>query len=127
MIGSVALLFVAYSNFLPTALSSDQVPDYVKNHFLREVIFGVTLAIWTIRVALLPADSSSWTTIAVVGSVVILPFWVASLFGWSVGGMEAVWGESIGPDAAYLLHGSQVVMFYAGLACLWFSSKDPPV
>jgi hypothetical protein len=122
----VGLLFLAYSNFGPTALSSAGVADYVKNHFVREIVFGATLAIWTIRLALQPIDATRCKQLAVVGSIVILPFWVAALFGWSVGGMDEVWGGSISPGGAYALHGSQVFMFYLGLALLWIEAKSRP-
>jgi len=122
---SVGLLFAAYANFAPTALSSAKVADYVKNHFVREIIFGIALAAWTIRLALQPIGATPWTRLAVIGSIVVLPFWVAALFGWSVGGMGEVWGDSIGPGAAYALHGPQVLMFYLGLALLWEPAKSP--
>jgi hypothetical protein len=124
VIGAIGLLFLAYMNFVPTALSSDHVADYVKNHFVREIIFGIGLAAWTIRVALAPIDSANCVQITVLGSIVVLPFWLAALMGWSVGGMEEVWGGSIGPGAAYLLHGSQVLMFYMGLALLWVGRDE---
>jgi len=38
---SIMLMFLAYSNFAPTALASDQLADYVKSHFIREMIFWV--------------------------------------------------------------------------------------
>jgi len=122
---SIGLLFLAYSNFAPTALSSAKVADYVKNHFVREIIFGAALAAWTIRLALQPIDATRWRQIAVLGSIVILPFWVAALFGWSTGGIEEVWGESLGPGGAYALHGPQVVMFYLGLALLRSGAPEP--
>jgi hypothetical protein len=125
VIVSIGLLFFAYSNFAPTALSSEKIADYVKNHFVREIIFGVVLAAWTIRLALQPIDATSWRRLGVFGSIVILPFWVAALFGWSVGGMHEVWGDSIGPGGAYMLHGPQVFMFYLGLAFLWSGAKSP--
>jgi hypothetical protein len=123
LIAGIGLLFVAYLNFVPTALSSGQVADYVKNHFVREIIFGVFLAGWTIRLALQPVHSLRLGLLGVIGSVVILPFWIASLAGWSVGGMSEVWGDAIGPEAAYLLHGSQVVMFYLGLGLVWYARR----
>jgi hypothetical protein len=126
VIASIGLLMLAYSNFAPTALSSAMIADYVKNHFVREMIFGVALAVWTIRLALGPIDAARWKQIALIGSIVVLPFWVASLFGWSVGGMSEVWGGSMGPGSAYALHGPQVVMFYLGLALLWGAPKSPP-
>ena len=127
VIGAISLLFLAYSNFAPTALSSELVADYVKNHFVREVIFGIALAVWTIRLSLERVDTTNCAKIAGLGTVVILPFWVAALMGWSVGGMEEVWGGSIGPGAAYLLHGSQVVAFYLGLGLLWIGRERAPV
>lgn len=123
VIAGVGLLFVAYLNFIPTALSSDQVADYVKNHFVREIIFGVFLAAWSVRLALLPADTLRLGLLCVTGSVVVLPFWIAFLAGWSVGGMSEVWGDAIGPEAAYLLHGSQVLIFYLGLGLIWFGRR----
>lgn len=123
VIVSIALMFLAYSNFAPTALSSDKIADYVKNHFVREMIFGTALAIWAIKTALQPVNPTNLTRLLLVGSIVILPFWVASLFGWSTGGIEEVWGDSLGPNGAYFLHGPQVAMFFVGIALLWFSSR----
>ena len=56
--------------------------------------------------------------LAITGSIVVLPFWLAALLGWSVGGLGEVWGDAIGPESAYALHGSQIALFYSGLALL---------
>ncbi|MEP2989763.1 MAG: hypothetical protein ABJN65_01030 [Parasphingorhabdus sp.] len=122
IVGLLTLPF-AYSNFLPTALSSYALPDYVKNHFIREVMFGVTLVVWTISLAIRPLNISNLKKIALLGSAVVLPFWIARAFGWSVGGMEAVWGEAIKPSGAYALHIPQALFFYVGLALLWFELR----
>jgi hypothetical protein len=119
-------MFLAYSNFAPTALSSDGIADYVKNHFFREMIFGTALAVWTIKTALQPVNTTNLIRLLLLGSIVVLPFWVASLFGWSTGGIEEVWGDSLRPNGAYFLHGPQTAMFFAGIALLWFSSKPTP-
>lgn len=124
VVSSLALLFMAYSNFAPTALGSEEIADYVKNHFVREMIFGAVLAAWAIRAALQPVTPSTLTSLFVVGSVVVLPFWIASLFGWSIGGMEAVWGDKLAPNGAYYLHVPQVAMFYVGYVILRLS--HPP-
>ena len=126
-IAGIALIFVAYSNFVTTAFSSTQIADYVKNHFVREILFGVFLAGWSIPLALLPVATLPFARLAAVGSIVVLPFWVGLLFGWSVGGMSDVWGDAIGPESAFALHGTQVALFYSGLALLWLgrdSSAD---
>jgi peptidoglycan/LPS O-acetylase OafA/YrhL len=122
---ALALLFVAYSNFVPTALSSEMVADYVKNHFVREIVFGVFLAGWGIRLALRPSESIPLAKLSIAGSVVVLPFWIALVAGWSVGGMSEVWGDEIGPEAAFVLHGSQVLMFYLGLLLLCVGRRYP--
>jgi len=116
LIASLSLLFVAYSNFVPTSLGSEYIADYIKNHFVREIIFGIALTIWTIRLALLPKEKLPFKQVALLGSIVIFPFWIAVAFGWSVGGMEQVWGEAIDASTAYRLHGVQVGLFLIGLA-----------
>jgi len=126
VIVSIALMFLAYSNFAPTALSSDGIADYVKNHFVREMIFGTALAVWTIKTALQPINPTNLTRLLLVGSIVVLPFWVASLFGWSTGEIEEVWGDSLRPNGAYFLQGPQVAIFFVGIALLWFSSRPTP-
>lgn len=115
---SIGLMFLACSNFVPTALTSKTIADYVKNHFVREVIFGLCLAILTIYLTLTPLDEFQVVKIAVLGSVVVLPFWIATAIGWSTGGLEDVWGDNIKPQSAYLLHGAQVIMFYIGLLAM---------
>ncbi len=122
---SVALIFLAYSNFAPTALSSDLIADYVKNHFMREIIFGLFLATVTIVLIIRANTRNAIPQILVGGSVVILPFWIAFLFGWSTGGMTDVWGDSIDANAAYMLHGTQMVGFYLGLALMWMGLSKP--
>jgi len=69
-------------------------------------------------------DRQKWFQIAVLGSVVVLPFWISWAFGWSVGGIEAVWGEEIDASGAYSLHIPQVLIFYLGLILLWLSLPD---
>ena len=109
----------AYSNFLPTSLSSDLLPDYIKNHFIREVTFGLTLVGFTVFTITRPLTQKTFRTIALLGSAVVVPFWIAWTFGWSVGGMEAVWGEAIDASGAYMIHVPQASLFFIGLAFLW--------
>lgn len=110
---------LAYSNFLPTSLSSEVLPDYIKNHFIREVTFGLALVTFTIFLISRPLTRLNFTQIAVLGSAVVLPFWIAWSFGWSVGGLDAVWGEAIQPSGAYMIHIPQASLFYLGLIMLW--------
>jgi len=119
VIASISLMFLAYSNFVPTALRSAHIAPYVRNHFVREVIFGLALAVTTIVLTLGPMSQGRLILIALAGSVTILPFWVAAAFGWATGGMEDVWGEAISARAAYMLHGTQVVLFYIGVGVLF--------
>jgi hypothetical protein len=116
---SILMMFGAYSNFAPTSLGSEAIADYVKNHFVREMIFGVTLAIVVIRLIWSASHPGQWKAIAILGSAVVLPFWVAAAFGWSTGGLEEVWGGKISASSAYLLHGPQVFIFYSGLVLMW--------
>ncbi len=111
---SLALLFFAYSNFLPTSLSNDLIADYVKNHFIREVIFGVVLAALAIGLSLLVQTTRQWLALGGLGSVVILPFWIGAMLGWSTGGLAEIWGGAIDENGAYYLHIPQVVFFYLG-------------
>jgi uncharacterized membrane protein len=111
-------LFMAYALFIPTAFSHETIADYIKNHFVREIVFGSALAIMTIFLALKPTTKSSLKSIAVLGSVIVLPFWFGSLFGWSTGDMSAVWGQEMVPKDAYMYHGSQTLLFYLGVALM---------
>ena len=115
---SIALLFAAYSNFAPTALGSDLIAGYVKNHFVREVIFWIALATITISLTLSARSKSDVWKIALMGSLVVLPFWIAAGLGWSTGGLEEVWGGRINANAAYMLHAGQVFLFYCGIIIL---------
>ena len=92
---SLSLLFLAYSNFAPTALQSDTIEGYVKNHFVREIIFGIALTVWAIKLALQPITTLPFKQLALIGSIVIFPFWIAVLFGWSTQGLAKVWGLSL--------------------------------
>ena len=124
---SLSLLFVAYSNFAPISLGSEQIADYVKNHFVREIIFGITLTIWAIKLVILPKDKLPFMQVVILGSVVIFPFWIAVAFGWSLDGLAEVWGKAINASTAYILHGVQVGMFLLGLLLIRFtqiSDKD---
>ena len=120
---AIGLMFFAYSNFIPTVFPSENVADYVKNHFAREIIFGVTLAVFTIVRIVRWSPEKSLMVPLVSGSIVVLPFWIASLFGWSTGGLTEVWGEAIDPGSAYWLHGPQVVIFYTGMGVLFLGLK----
>lgn len=117
--GSIAIIFLAYSNFGPAALGSDMVAGYVKNHFVREILFGITLAIITLNLIILASSKRHIWKIILIGSVVVLPFWIAALLGWSTDGLEYVWSNQINSDAAYILHGTQVAMFYLGVLLLY--------
>jgi len=115
---AIALLFAVYSNFAPTALGSDLIAGYIKNHFVREIIFGIALAAITINLTLSARSKSDVLMIALMGSIVVLPFWIAAALGWSTSGLEDVWGGRINAKAAYILHASQVLLFYCGVAVL---------
>lgn len=118
VVGALGFLFFAYLNFAPTSLSSPQIADYIKNHFVREMLFGIVLTAWTIGLALRPLDVVGWKRVAALGTVVVSPFWIASLFGWGTGGMAEVWGDAVPPAVTYALHGLQVACFYLGLFLL---------
>jgi len=53
-----------------------------------------------------------------LGAIVILPFWIAVLFGWATQGLAQVWGEAINSQTAYYLHGAQVILFLLGLVLI---------
>ena len=112
---AIGLLFLAYSNFAPTSLASDQIADYVKNHFVREVIFGAALSVLAILAIAQASSPGGLLQAALLGGIVILPFWIGAAAGWSTGGMETVWGERIDSAAAYWLHGVQTALFIVGL------------
>ena len=118
VIAALSLLFLAYSNFGPTVLRSDAIVGYVKNHFVREMLFGIALTVWAIKLAIQSKDTLPLKQLAMIGSVVIFPFWIAYLLGWSDQGLAEVWGGAINPNAAYMLHGSQVVAFLLGLVLM---------
>lgn len=120
---SLSLLFLAYSNFAPTALQSDTIEGYVKNHFVREIIFGIALTVWAIKLALQPITTLPFKQLALIGSIVIFPFWIAVLFGWSTQGLAKVWGGAINESAAYMLHGTQVGLFLLGLLLIYLAQS----
>lgn len=115
---SLSLLFLAYSNFAPTALQNENIVGYVKNHFVREIIFGIALTIWAIKLALLPKEELPFKQLVIMGSVIIFPFWIAFFLGWSDQGLAEIWGKAINTQAAYILHTSQVVLFLVGLVLM---------
>lgn len=121
---ALALLFFAYSNFLPNSLSNDLIADYVKNHFIREVIFGVVLAGLAIRLSLRVQSTKDWITLGILGSIVVLPFWIATLFGWSTGGLAEIWGGAIDENGAYFLHVPQVALFFLGWVLMYPASTQ---
>ncbi len=121
---ALSLLFFAYSNFLPTALSSELIADYVKNHFIREVIFGAILAATAIKLSLDVKTRRQWTILAILGSVVVLPFWIGLSLGWATDGIKEVWGDTIDENGAFMLHGPQVTLFYIGLLLMLPPSEE---
>jgi len=121
---SLSLLFLAYSNFAPTALQNENIVGYVKNHFVREIIFGIALTIWTIKLTLLPKEKLPFKQVAILGSVIIFPFWIAFLLGWSDQGLAEIWGKAINSEAAYILHGSQVGLFLIGLLFIRWGQNE---
>lgn len=115
---AVALIVFAYASFAPTALRSDVIVGYVKNHFVREIIFGVALVTLTIQNTVSISSFKHFLYVIFIGSIVVLPFWIAVVLGWSTGGIAEVWGEKINPNAAYVLHGFQIILFYLGVGTL---------
>ena len=124
VISSIAMMFLSYANFLPTALGSGQLADYIKNHFVREVIFGLALAVTTIFLTFWTTDPEQWVRVAILGSIVVLPFWLGAIFGWSTGGLAEVWDGAIEAQTAYRFHTVQTVLFYLGLGVLYAGVKS---
>ena len=124
VISSIAMMFLSYANFLPTALGSGQLADYIKNHFVREVIFGLALAVTTIFLTFWTTDPEQWVRVAILGSIVVLPFWLGAIFGWSTGGLAEVWDGAIEAQTAYRFHTLQTGMFYLGLGVLYAGVKS---
>lgn len=123
VISGVLFMFIAYSQFIPTSLSTPLIADYIKNHFIREVTFGLTLACLTIYFTAIAKTLSDWRRVAILGSIVVLPFWVAWSFGWSTGGISDVWGDAISPNGAYSIHVPQIFLFYSGLLVLYIGLR----
>jgi hypothetical protein len=121
---ALLLLFFAYLNFAPTALSSSAIAGYTKNHFVREIVFGAVLAGLTLFLIYQQIDLRQWLIILFFGSVVVLPFWIAAMFGWTTEGMQQAWQGEISPRSAYILHGSQTALFYIGIALMYFSIPE---
>ena len=119
----LALLYFAYWNFARQSFKSKAIGDYVKNHFVREIIFGSFLSAYAIHLTLGDMVPIQLLQLGVVGSVVVLPFWIAAAFGWVSGGLSDVWNGAIDESAAYKLHGTQTVTFYFGLALLYFGME----
>lgn len=120
---ALLLLFFAYSNFAPIALSSELIADYVKNHFVREMIFGATLTLISIRLSLRVENRKQWLMLGALGAIVVLPFWVGALLGWSTQGLSEVWGGAIDEYAAFTLHSTQTAGFFIGLALMYPSAN----
>ncbi|MCF6433732.1 hypothetical protein [Leisingera sp. MMG026] len=123
IISGISFMFIAYSQFIPTSLSTPLIADYVKNHFIREVTFGLTLASITIYFTFKAQTLQDWRRVSILGTIVVIPFWVAWTFGWSTGGISEVWGDSISPNGAYMIHVPQITLFFSGLAVLFFSLR----
>ncbi len=121
---AVLMMFGAYFNFAPTALSSDQIADYVKNHFVREMIFGSTLSIIVIRKVCNPINMVQVKKIVILGSAVILPFWIAVALGWSTEGIDRIWRGEISSTAAFALHIPQTLIFIVGVSLLCLSQRN---
>lgn len=122
---AIFLLFIAYLNFAPTALSSSLVNDYTKNHFVREIMFGSVLAGFTLYLVYQKINIERWFKILFFGSVVVLPFWLAASFGWTTQGMQQAWQGEISPSSAYLLHGTQTALFYIGAGLMYLAIRAP--
>ena len=68
-----------------------------------------------------PMNFQQWILVAALGSIVVLPFWIAALFGWTTGGMQLAWQGEIEQLSACILHGSQTLIFFVGIVLLYFS------
>ena len=67
-----------------------------------------------------PMNFQQWILVAALGSIVVLPFWIAALFGWTTGGMQLAWQGEIEQLSACILHGSQTLIFLWVLCCFIF-------
>lgn len=124
VISGISFMFIAYSQFIPTSLSTPLIAGYVKNHFIREVTFGLTLACMTIYLTFNAKNIYDCRRVAALGSIVVMPFWVAWTFGWSTGGISDVWGDSISPNGAYMIHVPQISLFLSGLLFLFSGLRN---
>jgi len=88
------------------------------------VIFGLALAVTTILLTLWTTGPEQWVRVAILGSIVVLPFWLGAIFGWSTGGLAEVWDGAIEAQTAYRFHTVQTVLFYLGLGVLYAGVKS---
>ena len=120
MLSLALTLLLAYSNFAPNVLTNPDIIPYLKNHLIREFTFGVSLTLFSIFLIVRPIDLQRWKLIALLGTVVMSPFWIAASFGFVTQGMHETWqGQGTSDVTALTLHGSQVIGFYAGLALIY--------
>jgi len=68
-----------------------------------------------------PMNFQQWILVAALGSIVVLPFWIAALFALDDRRHATAWQGEIEPHSAYILHGSQTLIFFVGIVLLYFS------
>ena len=94
----------------------------MKNHFVHEIIFGSVLSALAIFLLYQPMNFQQWILVAALGPIDVLQFWIAALFGWTIGGMQLAWQGEIESRSAYILHGSQTLIFFVGIVLPYFST-----
>ena len=111
MLLMTALTVFSILYFASVSLERADLADYIRNHFVREILWGLTLSG---VVASLTLQARSAALAALFGGLLVAPFWLGYLGGIGKSEIGAVWGDTAAPTDSLMLHATQVVLFGLG-------------
>ena len=116
---SMFLLFLSYYQYIPHMLTTPALGNYVKNHMIREQLFGATLALFVLRLCWIgPRTRDHYIQTVALGGLVAGAFWIGFLTGHRIDGIAQVWGPGMGATGTFSLHVPQLVFYLVGAAIL---------
>ena len=115
---SVAVTVFSILYFAAAALGREEIADYIRNHFVREIVFGLTLCAATAWLALRRPAGGGIGLLALLGGLLVAPFWIGVAAGIGNREIAAIWGDLAGPSDSFALHTVQAALMLLGVALM---------
>jgi hypothetical protein len=117
LMAALLLNLVSYLSW-GRAIRTGDLSQYVRNHAVRELVYGVSLTVIAGLALFAPQHPGSRVLLTMASGGSVLGFWVGLGVIGGLSGIDRVFpGQS--PAYAFALHGPQLLLWGAGLWTIW--------